>query len=223
MRWGFRAKFAASRLAGPGAGSQLLSDDLAGTTLGVPPALTEAAIPITPWSLNVLYERWLQCLVREWLEARLGSLRDPIDFTRAFVWRHRQGRVILRLDVPYPRRGRGLFAREGKNRPDVAVEFWPSNQEVLVAVLDATYSRSRRLHEEKLGYVHTIRNAGHRHPLTDAPALAARWAAVAFPGGQPGAEEVIGSGVQMLLSVPPSAEGTELLHRWLERTVGREL
>lgn len=196
---------------------------LAGTTLGVPPALSEAAIPITPWSLNVLYERWIQCLVREWLEKRLGALRDPLDFTRAFVWRQGQMRIVLRLDVPYPRRGRELVAPEGKNRPDVAIELWSSAGEVKVAVLDVTYSRSRRLHEEKAGYVRTIRNGSQRDPLTNAPRLATRWAAVAFPGAHAGAEEIIGSGVQMFLSVPPSGEGSDLLHRWLDRTIGPEL
>jgi hypothetical protein len=192
---------------------------------GVPPSLAGEALPITPWSLNVLYERWLQCLVREWLDAALGSLAQPMRFPSAQV-RHlpRGGRVVLRLDLPYPRRAvRGLFAGHGKNRPDVAIEIWRPDQAVDVAVLEATYSRSPGLHEDKLSYVRTIREASRIDALTGAPRLATRWAAVAFPGPAMGAEEVIGSGVQTLLSVPPSLEGAALVDRWLAATVGTRL
>jgi hypothetical protein len=189
---------------------------------GVPPVLAEEAVPITPWSLNVLYERWVQCLVREWLETRLGTLAEPVRFHGSSIWPFpRGGHVVLRLDLPFPRhRSRGLFAGSGKNRPDIAVEIRSPDRPVDLAIIDATYSRSRALHEEKLSYARTIRDGSSPDPLTGVPRLATRWTAVVFPGTAAGAEEIIGSRTQMLLSVPPSPEGAQLVGRWLSNTVG---
>jgi hypothetical protein len=148
-----------------------------------------------------------------------------VRFLCSFVWPIRRGgRVVLRLDLPFARNtARGLFAPSGKNRPDVAVEIWSPDRPVEVGVLEATYSRSRALHEEKFSYARTIHDASTLDALTGAPRLVTRWAAVAFAGPETGAEEVIGSGVQTLLSVPPSPEGGQLVARWLASTVGTRL
>jgi hypothetical protein len=197
---------------------------LGGVQFGLPPGGGDRAIPLTPWSLNVLYERWIQVLVREWLEHRLGPQNRAVRLPDVLEWPLARGRATLRLDWAYPRRARaGVIAPGGKNRPDVAIEIERPGEPIEVLALDATYSRNAALHLDKLSYARVLVQAGASHPLTGRPRLATRWAAVAFPGPAERVAELLPGESQMLLSLPPGPTAAAALARWLDLTVGSRL
>lgn len=197
-------------------------NSLPGVLARFPPDDPHRLFPLSPYSLNALYERWVQLSVFDWIVDRLGG--PPRDFEPEGTWQWRlpAGHVVLRIDVPYPRRADAGIVAIDKNRPDVAVEIWRSDH-VEVLTLDATYSQDPLLHDEKLSYARNLRNVGLRHPVTNDPPLVVRWAAVARPAHVAAVVE-LGAGLsRATLSLPPREESQALLERFLSATVGETL
>ncbi|MGH9070186.1 MAG: hypothetical protein ACRDX8_03205, partial [Acidimicrobiales bacterium] len=205
------------------AGLAVLLADLPGALLGLPQL--DLAMPLSPPSLNVLYERWVGVCAVEWAEARLGTLSRPaVPSGGVFSWR--QGDLLVRLciDFAYPRSAHaGVVCPEGKNRPDVAIELHRPGRRAQVATLDATYSRNEALHAEKLTYSRTLRDAGWQAPLTGLTSPCVSWSAVAYPGRLTFATERRADLSEAILSLPPCAESEALLRRWLDETVGARI
>lgn len=195
-------------------------DRIPGLLARFPPADIEQLFPLNPYSLNALYERWIQVLVFDWITSRLGAA--PRAFTPCGTWEWTSGthRIVLRLDVPYPRdASAGIVVPVGKNRPDVAVEVW-SGDAVEVLILDPTYSQNPMVHDEKLQYASNLRLAGVLHPLTNDPPLVVRWVAYARPSHVVAVRELAADLARADLSLPPRSESAELLARYLDATVG---
>jgi hypothetical protein len=198
--------------------------DLRGLASRFPPGELEALLPINPYSLNVLYERWIQLLVRDWLETQLGALGSPAAFSGHWVWRQPGITLIMRLDEAYPRQSEfGVFVPVGKNRPDVAVECWLESGHVEVLTLDATYSQNPLIINEKFQYARNPRAAGRVNNLTGDPPLVTRWAAVATPTHPSSVLELRAGLGEARMSLPPSARSVSLLYDFLRATIGTHL
>lgn len=188
-----------------------------------PAGALDRLFAIGAYSLNVLYERWIQCLTREWLEHRLGSLAARPSFSGRWCWTEPQTEIALSLDWPFPRQAAaGVVAPLGKNRPDIAIEIWRDGS-VRVLTLDATYSRSPLLHDDKLGYAANLHQAGRTDPLTARPPLVTEWSAVAFPGGTVSVHATRARLAAAKLSLPPGPESARVLAQYLDETIGAAL
>lgn len=198
-------------------------DRLPGLLARFPPSDVEQLFPLNTYSLNALYERWIQVLVFDWIVSRLGAPARPFAAAGSWQWNKDQRRVVLRLDTPYPRTAsHGIVVPVGKNRPDVAIEVW-NGDAVEVLVLDPTYSQSPMVHNEKLQYGANLRLAGARHPLTNDAPLVVRWASYARPSHVVAVRELAAELGRADLSLPPRLESAELLARFLDATVGTQL
>jgi len=196
---------------------------LPGLLIEFPPDNPARLFPLSPFSLNVLYERWIQMLVFEWLTERLWAPERAFAPQGTWEWATGTGRTVLRIDVPYPSRGSaGIIVPVGKNRPDVAIEVWRGSR-VDVLTLDATYSQAPGLHNEKLTYAANLKNAATVNDLTGDNPLVVRWAAYAWPAGKPSVLELGASLSRASLSLPPGDESVMLLRRYLDATVGEAL
>lgn len=200
-------------------------DDLPGLLLRFPPTNIDDAFPLNPWSLNVLYERWIAVITLEWLEHQVGPISRPrVPARGSYRARARSAEVVVRIDEPYPRsETSGVIVPLDKNRPDVAIELHTRDHPIAVCVVEATYSRNPALQREKLKYAGTLVDAGSIRSLTNRPAVCCEWACVAFPGGVPSVTELRAGLRESLVSIPPSPDGAAMLHGWLDETIGERL
>ena len=180
----------------------------------------ERALELSPWSLNVLYQRWITTEVLEWLERRLPAFERPaVPTSGIFLTESPVGTVQVVLDEQYPRTGLGVHVPTGKNRPDMVVEVH-TRQGVRALVIDPTYSKNRSIHEAKFQYAINIRDGGRADPIDKTPALCAEWVAAAFPGASSWASSRRPNQAETLLSLVPGDSGRSVLFAWLDATIG---
>ena len=180
----------------------------------------ERALELSPWSLNVLYQRWITTEVLEWLERRLPAFERPaVPTSGIFLTESPVGTVQVVLDEEYPRTGLGVHVPTGKNRPDMVVEVH-TRQGVRALVIDPTYSKNRSIHEAKFQYAINIRDGGRADPIDKTPALCAEWVAAAFPGASSWASSRRPNQAETLLSLVPGDSGRTVLFAWLDATIG---
>ena len=180
----------------------------------------DRALELSPWSLNILYQRWITTEVLEWLERRLPAFERPaVPTSGIFLTESPVGTVQVVLDELYPRTGLGVHVPTGKNRPDLVVEVH-TRQGVRALVIDPTYSKNRSIHEGKFQYAINIRDGGRADPIDQTPALCAEWVAAAFPGASSWASSRRPNQAETLLSLVPGDSGRTILFAWLEATIG---
>jgi len=183
----------------------------------------ERSLELSPWSLNVLFQRWVTTEVLEWLERRLPPFERPaVPTSGIYLTESPVGTVHVVLDEQYPKSGPGVHVPFGKNRPDMVVEIHTGSG-VRALVIDPTYSKNRSIHEEKFQYAINIRDGSRTDPLDEMPALCAEWVAAAYPGGVSSAFSRRPNQAETLLSLVPGASGREVLGAWLEATIGNVL
>jgi hypothetical protein len=197
-------------------------DHLPGLAVRFPPGELERLLPISPASLNTLYERWVQLVVFEWLVERLGRPQSGFAGTGKWAWMPGTNTVALLLDRPFPRSAStGVVCRVGKNRPDVAIEHRDLGGTITLLVLDATYSQNPAIVDEKLRYAHNFVDAGARHALTGDPPLVTRWCAAATPAALVSVVEMGADLARARLNLPPSIKAEQLLASYLDVSIGR--
>jgi hypothetical protein len=187
-------------------------------SLRFPPADQLRAIPISPWSLNLLYERWITTMALEWIERRFGAFERPTVPSRG-SWSVDLGylKVTVRVDERYPKSGsNGVVCDRGsKDRPDLAIEFEDTDG-VDVVVVDATWSQDPAKHYEKFQYALNLGDAGSVSPITNQTRRCVVSAGVAFPGGVVSVYEQRARLSECKISLPPSKDGEEKFYEWLD-------
>lgn len=175
-------------------------------------------------TLNALYEVWVAQAVRAAIRRRVGLPADPgtpLGRNGSERLDYLGGKIIVRFDHSYPRAKPGEFLAEiaawqRKQTPDVAVEWHPPNGPPEIAVIDATWSRNFRYHEDKLGYATSLVQ-GATDPLLGRPGLVCRHALVVYPGDRLDLNEYGWGLTRAIVSCAPSAPGWAYLATVLDR------
>lgn len=186
-------------------------------SLRFPPLDVLRAIPISPWSLNVLYERWITTMGLEWAERRFGTIdREPVPTRGSWSVASEGMKVTVRVDEQYPREGTsGVICPTGKSRPDLAIEFEQGGATMMI-VSDATWSRNTGTHQEKFTYARNFEDVGSISTLTNRPRKCVLSTSVSYPGGTNSVLERTANLGECLISLTPSDEGERLFHAWLD-------
>jgi len=175
-------------------------------------------IPISPWSLNVLYERWVTTMALEWVESRFGDFERPVVPTRG-SWSVELGylKVTVRVDERYPKTAnKGVVCDRGsKDRPDLAIEFEDTDG-IDVVVVDATWSQDPTKHYDKFQYAFNLGDAGSFSPVTNQARRCVVSSGVVFPGGVVSVYEQRARLSECKISLPPCEDGEEKFKEWLD-------